>query len=63
MHFTPAVPLTRFRDYRISIGTGITDLNWNALDSPYQSSFQTLVNVVISPVDGEGMILLSGGTF
>ena len=63
LRFTPAAPLTHFRDYRISIGTGITDLNWNALDSSYQSSFQTLGSVVISPVDGESMILLSGGTF
>ena len=34
VRFTPAAPLTNFRDYRISIGTGITDLNWYVLDFP-----------------------------
>ena len=35
-------------------------MSWISL---YQSSFKTLGNVLINPVDGEGMILLSGGTF
>ena len=61
--FTPSAALDHFRDYRIQIGTGITDLSGNFLDGSSETSFETLGNVVISPADPEGMILISGGRF
>ena len=61
--FTPSAALDHFREYRIQIGTGITDLNGNFLDGSSETSFETLGNVVISPADPEGMILISGGRF
>ena len=61
--FTPSAALDHFREYRIQIGTGITDLSGNFLDGSSETSFETLGNVVISPADPEGMILISGGRF
>ena len=61
--FTPSAALDHFREYRIQIGTGITDLSGNFLDVSSETSFETLGNVVISPADPEGMILISGGRF
>ena len=61
--FTPLAALDHFQEYRIQIGTGITDLNGNFLDGSSETSFETLGNVVISPTDPEGMILISGGRF
>ena len=58
--FTPSAALDHFREYRIEIGTGITDLSGNFLDGSSESSFKTLGNVVISTADSEGMILISG---
>ena len=55
--------MDHFREYRIEIGTGITDLSGNFLDGFSETSFETLGNVVISTADPEGMILISGGRF
>ena len=60
---TPSAALDHFREYRIQIGTGITDLSGNFLDGSSETSFETLGNVVISPANPEGMILISGGRF
>ena len=49
--FTPSAALDHFREYRIQIGTGITDLSGNFLDGSSETSFETLGNVVISPAD------------
>ena len=59
--FTPSAALDHFREYRIEISTGITDLSGNFLDGSSETSFETLGNVVISPADPEGMILISVG--
>ncbi len=61
--FTPSAALDHFWEYSIRIGTGITDLSGNFLDGSSETSFETLGNVVISPADSEGMILISGGRF
>lgn len=61
--FTPSAALYNFREYRIQIGTGITNLSRNFLDGSSEASLETLGNVVISPADPEGMILISGGRF
>ncbi len=61
--FTPSAALDHFREYRIQIGSGITDLSGNFLDGSSKTSFETLGNVVISTADPEGMILISGGRF
>ena len=58
--FTPSAALDHFREYRIQIGTGITDLSGNFFEGFSETSFKTLGNVVINPADSEGMILLSG---
>ena len=61
--FTTSAALDHFREYHIQIRTGITDLSGNFLDGSNETSFETLGNVVITPADPKGMILISGGRF
>ena len=59
--FTPSASLDHFQEYRIEVGARIPDLSRNFPDGSSETSFETLGNVVISPADSEGMILISGG--
>ena len=61
--FTPTDNLTHFRDYSVSLTTGIKDSAGNALSSAKSWSFSTLSNVVVISADSFGMVLLSGGQF
>ena len=61
--FTPTDNLSYFRDYRVSLTTGIQDSAGNALSSASSFGFETLGGVVITSADSNGMILLSGGRF
>ncbi len=61
--FTPGDNLSHFRDFQVTLGTGITDLSGNPLPAENTWSFQTVGGVVINTADAEGMILLSGGLF
>jgi len=61
--FTPTDNLTHFRDYSISLTTGIQDSSGNALSLAKSSSFETLGGVVITSADSNGMVFLSGGRF
>ena len=61
--FTPTDNLTHFRDYSVSLTTGIKDSAGNALSSAKLWSFSTLSNVVVISADSFGMVLLSGGQF
>lgn len=61
--FAPFDNLTHFRDYSVSLTTGIKDLAGNTLASAKSWSFSTLSNVVVNSADSNGMVLLSGGRF
>jgi formylglycine-generating enzyme required for sulfatase activity len=61
--FTPTDNLTHFRDYSVSLTTGIKDSAGNALYSAKSWIFSTLSNVVVISADSFGMVLLSGGQF
>jgi len=61
--FTPTDNLSHFRDYSISLTTGIQDSAGNTLSSAKSSSFETLGGVVITSADSNGMVFLSGGRF
>lgn len=61
--FTPTDNLSHFRDYSVSLTTGIQDSAGNSLVAAQSSSFETLGGVVITDADSNGMVLLSGGRF
>ncbi len=61
--FTPTDNLTHFRDYSVSLTTGIKDAAGNTLASAKSWSFSTLSNVVVNLADSNGMVMLSGGRF
>jgi len=61
--FTPTDNLSHFRDYHVSLTSGIQDTAGNALSSASTTGFETLGGVVITSADSNGMVFLSGGRF
>jgi len=61
--FTPTDNLSHFRDYRVSLTSGIQDTAGNALSSASTTGFETVGGLVITSADSNGMVLLSGGRF